>query len=153
MAEIIPISRITAVKKKTANKRTVLVGGCFDLLHPGHVIFLEKAKKAGDILVVLLEADEKVKQLKGANRPIYNQQDRAQVLSALSAVDYVVMLPFLSSDSAYDKLIGQIQPDVIVVSSKDTSLHHQRSAKKSGAQLKFVKVIGSYSTSKILSEY
>lgn len=150
MAEIIPVGKITALKKKTANKRTVLAGGCFDLLHPGHVFFLEKAKKAGDILMILLESDEKVSKLKGANRPINSQNERAKVLSVVKTVDYIVMLPFLSSDSAYDKLIAQIQPDVIVVSSKDTSLHHQRSAKKVGARLKFVKVIGNYSTSKIL---
>ena len=154
MAEIISINKVVIVSNslKKQGKSVVLVGGCFDILHPGHVIFLEKAKKTGDILIVLLESDEKVRILKGVNRPIYNQKDRAKVLSALRAVDYVVMLPFMKKDREYDELITSIKPDVIAVTSKDKNLiHHQRAAKLAGAQLKQVtKVIGNYSTSSLV---
>src|SRR3989344_8872455 len=73
-------------------KRIVLVGGCFDILHLGHIKFLESAKKLGDCLFVLLENDESVLRLKGKDRPINNQTERAQDLSSLSIVDYVVLL-------------------------------------------------------------
>lgn len=155
MAEIISISKIGSLsdKLKKQGKVVVLAGGCFDVLHPGHVIFLEKAKKAGDILIVLLESDEKIKTLKGINRPIHSQAERAKVLSALRSVDLVVLLPFMESDSAYDALIRQIKPDIIAATSKSKNAHHyQRTAQLVGAKLKFVtKAIDGYSTSSLIS--
>lgn len=153
MGKIISVSQlpkfVTSLKK--LNKTTVLAGGCFDVLHPGHVIFLEKAKKAGDCLVVLLESDEKVKQLKGVKRPVHTQMQRAQVLAALQSVDYVVLLPFMESDFAYDALIQQIKPAIIAATKGDVHHHQQRAAKLAGAKLKFVtKLIGNHSTSRIL---
>lgn len=154
MAEIISIKKAATFGKglKKQDKTIVLVGGCFDVLHPGHVIFLEKAKKTGDILVVLLESDEKVRKLKGIDRPVHSQMMRAKILSALRYVDYVVMLPDMV-DTEYDDLIGRIKPDVIAATSGDVNVnHHQRSAKLIGAKLKFVtRVIGDYSTSRILN--
>lgn len=134
-------------------KKIVLVGGCFDVLHPGHIIFLEKAKKAGDYLVVLLESDQKVRQLKGEKRPVHTQIDRAKILKALRFVDEVVMLPYIKSDQGYDQLIKKIKPDIIATTFKDKNIYHyQRSAKKVGAKLKFVtKIIGEHSTSQILN--
>lgn len=134
-------------------KTIVLVGGCFDILHPGHIIFLERAKKAGDKLVILLENDQKVKMLKGPNRPIQTQKDRARVLSALRVVDQVVCLPFIKEDFEYDLIISKIKPDVIAVSRGYKNVkYHQRVAKLLGAKLKYVtEVIGDYSTSGILN--
>lgn len=147
MAEIISI--------KKQGKVVVLAGGCFDILHPGHVIFLEKAKKTGDILVVFLESDQKVKELKGANRPVHTQQERARVLSALRAVDCVVMLPYMKFEAEYDELIAKIKPDIIAATSKDTNNpYYQRSAKLVGAKIKVVtKIIGHYSTTRLLGEF
>lgn len=154
MAEIISVGKtLAAVRKlKKQGNKIVLAGGCFDILHPGHIVFLQKAKKAGDILIVLLESDEKVKMLKGVNRPVYNQKERARALSALSVVDYIVMLPVMGNDREYDGLIIGIKPDVIAVTYKDKNLvYHQRSAKLVGAKLKRVtKVIGGYSTSSLI---
>lgn len=137
---------------KSKGKSIVLVGGCFDVLHPGHIIFLQKAKKKGDILVVLLENDQRVKELKGISRPIHNQRQRALVLSALTFVDYVVMLPFMDKEEEYDRVIYQIKPDVIAVTSGDKTNHYKkRSAKKVHAKLKYVtRMIGNHSTSRIL---
>lgn len=134
-------------------KKTVLVGGCFDILHPGHVIFLEKAKSAGHFLIVLLESDEKVRQLKGPKRPVHTQKERAKILQALDCVDRVVCLPFIENDSEYDLIIKKIKPDIIAVSSGYGNVnHHRRSAKLVGAKLKFVTAkIGNYSSSKILT--
>lgn len=153
--KVVSIGKVADIVQKFKNqgKKTVLVGGCFDILHPGHVIFLEKAKQAGDYLVVLLESDEKVKKLKGSKRPIHTQQMRALVLSALQAVDYVVLLPFTESEAAYDQLMEKIQPDIVAATMGYTNAdHHKRTTKLIGAQFKYVTgVIGNHSTSRILN--
>lgn len=138
---------------KKIGKVTVLVGGCFDVLHPGHIIFLEKAKKAGDILIVLLESDQKIKKIKGVNRPVHNQKERAVVLKALKFVDSVVPLPYIATEREYDKFVQKIKPDIIAVTSGDPQNYHKkRSAKLVGAKLKFVtKRIGNHSTTKLLN--
>lgn len=154
MAEVISGGKVTQLVSslKSQGKQIVLAGGCFDVLHPGHVIFLEKAKKAGDILIVMLESDRKVKLLKGLSRPVHTQRQRAQVLSAVVFVDYILMLPFMSAESEYDKLIEKISPDVIAATIGDANAHqHQRSARKTGARFKYVTaMIGNHSTSHIL---
>lgn len=155
MEKIISVSQIKKITQKfKKDKRSIcLVGGCFDILHPGHVIFLEKAKKEADILIVMLESDQKVKMLKGLNRPVHNQKERAQVLSSVGFVDYVVMLPFLNSESEYDSVIDEISPDIIAATKGGANvLMHQRSAVKVGASFKFVtNIIGNHSSSRILN--
>lgn len=155
MAKIIPISKIGGLSKglKKQGKVIVLAGGCFDLLHPGHVIFLERAKKSGDILVILLESDEKIKAVKGINRPVHNQHERAVVLSALRSVDYIVMLPIFKKDSDYEQLVLQIKPDIIAATYKTgNNQYYKKAARLSGAKLKFVtELIGSHSTSSLIS--
>lgn len=134
-------------------KKIVLVGGCFDILHPGHVVFLEKAKKAGDKLVVLLESDEKVKKLKGVKRPVHNQKERAKVLLALKSVDKVVNLPNTSDEKDYLKILLKIKPDIIALTKGVDNSNHIKLAKKIGAKIKYVtKMIGNHSTSRILNE-
>lgn len=154
MNEVVSIGKLTRVVSglKKQDKKIVLVGGCFDILHPGHVIFLSKAKQAGVCLIVLLESDEKIKLLKGINRPVHNQKERAQILSALQSVDYVVMLPVMKKDADYDQLVIKIKPAVIAATAKDKNIHnYQRVAKLAGAKVKIVtKEIGNYSTSRIL---
>lgn len=134
-------------------KKIVLVGGCFDVLHPGHVIFLEKAKKCGDKLVVLLESDEKVKKLKGIKRPVHNQDERARVLLALKSVDRVIKLPFIEDERQYDEIIQKIKPDIIAVTKGHPNVYyHIRAAKTVGAKIKYVtRIVGNHSTSRILN--
>ena len=92
------------------NKKIVFTNGCFDIIHAGHVQYLQEAKALGDILVIGLNSDASVKRLKGAERPVNNQNDRAIVLSALKSVDYIVVF---DEDTPYD-LIKQIKPDILV---------------------------------------
>lgn len=138
---------------KKQGKKIVLVGGCFDVLHPGHVIFLEKAKKVADYLVVLLESDQKVKKLKGERRPVHDQKMRAKVLASLSSVDWVVMLPFMEKKGQYDELILKIKPDVIAATSGyPNTNYHKKVADLVGAKLVYVtETIGNHSTSRILN--
>lgn len=132
-------------------KKVVLVGGCFDLLHKGHIAFLKKAKKLGK-LIVLLESDEKIKKLKGEDRPVQDQITRAKALSDLGFVDKVISLPFLKSDKDYDELVQKIKPDIIVVTKGYPASHHQRAANLVGAKLKTVGKLGNYSTTGLLSK-
>ena len=92
------------------DKKIVFTNGCFDILHVGHIRYMQEAAKLGDILVVGLNSDESVKRLKGPERPVNNQDDRAEMLSSLEFVDYVVVF---EEDTPYE-LIKKIQPDVLV---------------------------------------
>lgn len=131
---------IQVSQKLQENKeKLVLTGGCFDILHMGHFALLENAKKQGNVLMVLLESDEKIKKLKGELRPLHNQEQRARMLSSLRFVDYVILLPFLETDSEYDKLIEQLKPSVIAVTENDPyEKQKKRQAKKIGAQVREV---------------
>ncbi len=107
------------------NKRIILLGGCFDILHMGHIIFLEEAKKHADIVIVLLESDESIKKAKGPKRPINSQIERARILSALSIVDYVILLKPEMNDKAYDDLVIALKPAIIATTSGDINRHHK----------------------------
>lgn len=103
---------ITKISKKLRadNKKIVFTNGCFDIIHAGHILYLEEARSLGDVLVIGLNSDKSVKRLKGKDRPINSVEDRALVLSALSMVDYVVVF---EEDTPY-KLIKNIKPDILV---------------------------------------
>ncbi len=95
---------------KSQNKKVVFTNGCFDILHKGHVSYLNTAKSFGDVLILGLNSDASVKRLKGETRPINTQDDRAYILSALECVDYVVIF---DEDTPYE-LIKLVQPDILV---------------------------------------
>lgn len=144
---------LRSVKKyKATGKKIVLAGGCFDILHIGHIAFLEKSKNSGDFLVLLLESDESIKLLKGKNRPLNSQKNRAAVLSAIKFVDLVVLLPGVFKTPDYYKLVNSIKPDIIAVTSNDPNLSVKKlQAKESGGVLKVVlKKIPEHSTTKLL---
>lgn len=121
MDKIIDADKAIILSEKLRNqgKTIVLAGGCFDILHIGHITFLEKAKAAGDSLFVLLEPDESIKKLKGENRPINNREDRAKILGALEPVDYVILLPPHLTDIDYDRMIIQLKPAIIATTRGD----------------------------------
>jgi len=104
--EIIP--KIEILKRE--EKRIVFTNGCFDIIHRGHITYLQKAKALGDVLIVGLNSDESVRKLKGEDRPINNQEDRALMLSSLEFIDYVVIF---DEETPY-KLIKEIKPDILV---------------------------------------
>lgn len=103
----------TLLKKLTKDrvgKSVVFTNGCFDILHVGHVRYLQEAKECGDLLVVALNSDKSVKKLKGNERPVQTEQDRAEILAALKAVDYTVIF----EEDTPLKVIQQIKPDILV---------------------------------------
>lgn len=97
-----------AEELKKQNKTIVTTNGVFDILHLGHIKYLQQAKKLGDILIVAINSDDSVKQIKGPERPINSQQSRAEVLAALSFVDYIVI--FSETDPV--KILSEIKPDI-----------------------------------------
>lgn len=140
-----------AGKLKKAKKKIVITGGCFDILHIGHIKLLQKSRKQGDALFVLLENDKTTKRLKGKGRPINLQSERAEILSELKSVDYVVKLPEMKNNNDYDKLIYTLVPDVITTTFGDPQgIHNERQAKKIGAKVVYViKRIENISTTKL----
>lgn len=110
--KIVTLNKLIEViqQNKKIGKKIVSTSGCFDILHAGHVEYLEAAKSMGDILIVMLNSDKSVRELKGENRPIVNEKDRAIVLSGLQAVDYVCLF----DERTPCNMIMQIQPDIVV---------------------------------------
>lgn len=106
--------------------RKVLVGGCFDLIHYGHIVFLKEAKKQGDYLIVALESDENVKRHKGENRPIHTQKERAEMLKSLRMVDEVLELPTMKGDKDYFDLVKKIKPAVVAVTENDPQIENKK---------------------------
>lgn len=130
--------------------KKVLVGGCFDLLHFGHISFLKQAKAHGNHLVVALESDENVRRMKGDNRPIHGQEQRKEMLEALTFVDEVLALPPMSTDKAYDDLVNNLKPQVIATTEGDPILDKKRQqAETIGAELVVIPKIHTPSTSQL----
>ncbi|MBN1868860.1 D-glycero-beta-D-manno-heptose-7-phosphate kinase [Candidatus Sumerlaeota bacterium] len=102
--------KILLANQQTRGRKVVFTNGCFDLLHPGHILFLNEARKLGDLLVVGLNTDRSVRALKGPPRPILPEDERAAILSALEAVDYIVFYDELTPET----VLMQLQPDILV---------------------------------------
>jgi glycerol-3-phosphate cytidylyltransferase len=100
----------TVNELKAAGKKIVFTNGCFDVLHAGHVRYLAAAKQLGDILIVGLNSDASVRLLKGPERPVNKEEDRAEVMAALAVVDYVVLF----EEQTAEILVAQIQPHIYV---------------------------------------
>jgi D-beta-D-heptose 7-phosphate kinase/D-beta-D-heptose 1-phosphate adenosyltransferase len=109
-AKIVSPAKLKNILKAKARRKTVFTNGCFDILHAGHVTYLEKARKLGDLLIVALNTDASTRRLKGETRPINPLEDRAQVIAALESVDYVT---WFDEDTPL-KLIESVTPKVLV---------------------------------------
>ena len=130
--------------------KKVLVGGCFDFIHFGHISFLKQAKASGDYLIVALESDENVRLAKGDARPIHTQEQRKQMLEALEFVDQVIALPPMKSDKEYFNLVTDVNPAVIAVTDGDPIKNKKElQAQKIGAQLVVIPKIHTPSTSQL----
>lgn len=110
--KLIDHDQITEVVRnsKAAGKTLVFTNGCFDIIHAGHVRYLAEARKLGDCLIVGLNSDRSVQELKGPTRPVNPQADRAEVMAALAAVDYVVIF----DERTAERLISEVKPDIYV---------------------------------------
>ncbi len=112
MAKILALDdlRVERERLRRSGRRVVFTNGCFDLLHPGHVRYLAQARQLGDVLIVALNSDRSVRELKGEQRPILNQDERAEVMAALGCVDYVTVFDAPTPRA----VIAALLPDVLV---------------------------------------
>lgn len=133
---------------KNEKKKVVFTNGVFDLIHAGHVDYLNKAKATGDVLIVGLNSDLSVKKIKGEKRPLVNQNERAFILSNLKAVDYVVIF---EEETPYE-LINMLVPDVLVKGA-DWSLDKIVGSDivlENGGKVKNIEFVSNQSTSNII---
>ena len=139
-------------KLRSAGKKIVATNGCFDLLHIGHVRYLQAARALGDLLVVGLNGDDSVHQLKGAGRPITTQNDRAEILAALACVDLVTIFP----ETRATKFLAAVRPAVYVKGGDYTSetLDEEERAilKEIDATIRLIPFETGYSTSGLIEQ-
>jgi rfaE bifunctional protein nucleotidyltransferase chain/domain len=137
----------------SAGRRVVVTNGCFDLVHVGHVRFLQEARNLGDALLVGLNGDASVRELKGAGRPVNPEADRAEVLAALGCVDAVVVF----SEKRATHFLEAARPDLYVKGGdyrpEDLDADEQAAVKKSGGQVKVLKLTPGQSTSAVLAKF
>jgi len=133
---------------RAQGKRIVFTNGCFDLLHPGHIDYLEKARALGDVLIVGLNDDDSIRRLKGASRPINPLSDRARMLSALRPVDMVVSFP----EDTPLKLIQSLMPDVLVKGGdyKPDDIIGARDVRMNGGEVVVMPFVDGHSTSSLI---
>ena len=137
-------------KLREENKTIVTTNGCFDILHVGHVRYLEKTKTFADVLIVALNSDKSVKSIKGESRPINKEEDRAEVLSALKCVDYVVLF---DEDSPIELLL-KIKPDVYTKGADYTveTLPEAKPIMEAGGRIEFISFVEGKSTTSIIDK-
>jgi len=135
---------------KKMHQTIILTNGCFDLLHIGHVRLLTQAKKIGDILLVAVNSDQSIRQLKGAIRPIIPENERLEMIASLQAVDYV----FLFNDLTPVNIIEQIKPDIFIKGSGYSieNLPEYSSVKKYGGKVVTFASLAPFSTSQIIEK-
>lgn len=153
MKKIINLHEAVQISSKLnkQNKKIVLCGGCFDILHSGHINFLKEANKKADILMLILESDENIRKIKGVNRPINSQKNRSIVVSALSYVNYVIVLKGVTNSDFYDKLIVQIKPAFIAITVGDKNIKkREEQCELVNAKLVKIKKFNGLSSSKYI---
>jgi glycerol-3-phosphate cytidylyltransferase len=135
---------------KASGKKIVFTNGCFDIIHAGHVRYLRQAKNLGDCLIVGLNSDSSVKKLKGEDRPINNECDRAEVLGELKAVDYVVIFEELTAE----KIIAALKPDIYAKGGDYTpqSLPEAPVVAAYGGEIKILPFVDGKSTTGIINK-
>jgi len=137
-------------REKRNGRRVVFTNGCFDLLHPGHIRSLEQARALGDCLVIGLNSDASVRQIKGPNRPLLPEQGRAAILAALAAVDYVVVFDAPTPR----ELIARLLPDVLVKGA-DWSIAEiagREEVESAGGEVRTVTLEPGYSTTSLIEK-
>lgn len=133
---------------RTNKQSIVFTNGCFDLLHPGHIDYLQKAKTLGDVLIVALNSDDSVRQIKGESRPVNSLNDRIAMLAALECVDFVTSF---QEDTPY-YLIDAIKPDILVKGGDYTKdeIVGADIVEDNGGELKILDFLPGYSSSDLI---
>jgi len=135
---------------KAQRKKIVFTNGCFDLLHYGHVKYLQDAKKKGDILVVGINSDISVKRIKGKSRPVVNEKDRLRLVAALESVDYIVLF----KEDTPLKIIKFIKPDVLIKGAdwNKNNIVGRDFVLSYGGRVSTIKFVKGYTTSNLIKK-
>jgi rfaE bifunctional protein nucleotidyltransferase chain/domain len=138
--------RIDAMKHE--HKRVVFTNGCFDILHPGHIRMLEKARSLGDALIVGINSDPSVQEIKGPQRPLIPESERAEVLAALESVDFVTVF----GETTPRELIAEILPAILVKGSDwgPDEIIGREEVEAAGGQVISIPLEAGYSTTKLI---
>jgi len=137
-------------KLKKNNEKIVSTNGCFDILHKGHLVYLQEAKNLGDILVIGINSDASIKKIKGDLRPINSQMDRAFFLLQLKFVDYV----FIFNEQTPVEFLNNLKPNIHVKGAdwEDKKIPEQETLKVWNGELKFLQYLKGYSTTSIINK-
>jgi len=137
-------------REKRNGKRVVFTNGCFDLLHPGHIASLEKARALGDVLIVGINSDESVRALKGPGRPVLPAEERAEILASLECVDAVLIFEELTPQ----RVIAALLPDVLVKGGDwpGNQIVGRKEVEAAGGTVVRAEVVEGFSTSEILKK-
>jgi rfaE bifunctional protein nucleotidyltransferase chain/domain len=137
-------------REKRNGRRVVFTNGCFDLLHPGHIETLEKARAEGDVLIVGVNSDQSVREMKGAGRPIVPEQERAEVLAALACVDGVVVF----DQPTPREIVSALAPDVLAKGGDwaNDRIIGREEVEAAGGRVVRVPVLAGYSTSAMVEK-
>lgn len=148
--KIVPLERAYSIIDglKRDGRRVVFTNGCFDLLHPGHTRYLVEARKLGDVLIVAVNSDRSVRVLKGPGRPITPESERAEILAALAAVDYVTIFDDLTPQA----VIARLLPHVLVKGGDwgPTEIVGRAEVEAAGGRVVSIPVVPGHSTSSII---
>lgn len=137
-------------KLSTQSDKIIFTNGCFDIVHAGHIDYLSKAKKLGDILIIGVNSDSSIRSIKGSKRPIVPLEYRLKVLDALEFVDYLVVF----EEDTPINLISNLKPSVLVKGAdwKDKEVVGQDIVEKNGGSVKLIKLVPSISTTEIINK-
>lgn len=140
--------RRVRARLRADGKRLVFTNGCFDILHVGHVRYLHAARSLGDALLVAINGDASVRALKGANRPVVNEAERAEMLAALAAVDYVTVF----DEESPRRLIAELLPDVLVKGGdyRLEEIHGREEVEEAGGRVLALPFVEGASTTNII---
>lgn len=152
MGKLIKRDEISQVldKERAQGKTIVTTNGCFDILHVGHVRYLQKTKTYADLCVVCLNSDISVKKIKGPDRPVNNENDRAEILCALSCVDYVILF----DEPSPENLLCELKPDVHTKGADYTieTLPEAKAIMSNGGRIEFISFVEGKSTTSIIEK-
>lgn len=151
IVDLVEMAQI-AKKVREAGRKLVATNGCFDLLHVGHVRYLQAARGLGDALAVGLNGDGSVRELKGPRRPINNEKDRAEVLAALECVDFVVIFPEMRATRFLEAVAPQIYVKGGDYASDTLDAEEQSILKNAAAEIRLIPFEAGYSTSDTIKQ-
>ena len=149
---IVKLSQLNRLRKSLKNKRVVFVGGSFDMFHRGHLEYLKKCRNFGDVLVVAIATDRRIKQRKGEQRPIISQKDRLKIIDSVSCIDYCLIAPEKKKDNSVPAIVimNYLKPDIFVTTDKRWKLFRDE-VEGIGVEMRVIERNRRDSTTRIIS--